>query len=438
MAEDESTVNCGEETVGQRVRRLRVEKGLTQSALSSPGLTAAQISRIESGKRQPSLRAIRRIARKLGVSLDYLETGSDLSTREELDLSLSDAELRIRLDPNDRAVERDLRSLITLSEREGESELAARTQATLAMTLTGWGRIGEAVENFERALEHPLVKPDVFPDLYAALAHAYCSLDRPEDALALCEDSLAEAKDTVSRTILAMEMSQTLCDIGDFERAERVLEEFGGDLGNADPYARARIHWSLARLATARDNRALALRHLRTAISILKDTEDTLRLARAHMFCASVLLWGGRTNGVANHLRTAHALLPPHAEADDRGILRGYEALLAARQKRIEEAEEAAEEALTLLSEKTFEQATALYAKALVLTARYEYEVADETFAKVLELAETSKLWREAVVVSLDRAEARRWAGKPQESELIRQQADDYASRIGSKAQTRA
>src|SRR5665647_3535031 len=118
MAEDESTASRGEETVGQRVRRLRVEKGLTQSALSSPGLTAAQISRIESGKRQPSLRAIRRIARKLGVSLDYLETGADLSTREELDLSFADAELRIRLDPNDQAVERDLRTLITLGERE--------------------------------------------------------------------------------------------------------------------------------------------------------------------------------------------------------------------------------------------------------------------------------------------------------------------------------
>jgi len=438
MAGDESTASRGEETVGERVRRLRVEKGLTQDALSSPGLTAAQISRIESGKRQPSLRAIRRIARKLSVSLDYLETGAELSTREELDLSLADAELRFRLDPSDQAVERDLHTLITLSEREGESELVARAQATLAMALTSWGRMGEAVENFERALEHPLVKPDVFPDLYAALVHAYCSLGRPGDALALCERSLAEATDTASETILTMEMSQTLCVIGDFERAERVLEEFDGDLGDADPYARAKVHWSLARLATARDDRALALRHLRTAISILKDTEDTLRLARAHMFCASVLLWGGRTRGVANHLRTARALLPPHAEADDRGILRGYEALLAARQKRNEEAEEAAEEALSLLSEKTFEQAAALYAKALVLAARYEYEVADETFAKVLELAETSKLWREAVVVSLDRAEARRWAGKPQESELIRQQADDYASRIGSKAQTRA
>jgi transcriptional regulator with XRE-family HTH domain len=437
MAGAESAASRGEEAVGERVRRLRVEKGLTQRALSGPGLTAAQISRIESGKRQPSLRAIRRIARKLGVSLDYLETGADLSTREELDLSLADAELRLRLDPNDETVERDLRALITLSKREGEGELVARAQATLAMALTGWGRTGEAVENFERALKHPLVTPDVFPGLFASLAQAYCSLGRPEDALALCEHSIAEVEDTVSRTILAMEMSQTLCVIGDFERAESVLEEFSGDLKNADPYARAKIHWSLARVATARDERALALRHLRIAISILKGTEDTLRLARAHMFCASVLLWGGRTRGVAGHLRTARALLPPYAEADDLGILKGYEALLAARQRRYEEAEEAAEESLSLLSEKTFEQAAALYAKALALAARYEYEVADETFTRVLELAEVSKLWREAAVVSLDRAEALRWAGKPQESELVRQQARDYATLIERRAQTR-
>lgn len=99
-----------------------------------------------------------------------------------------------------------------------ENELVARTQATLAFALTSWGRIGEAVDNFERAVEHPLAKTDVFPDLYAALAYAYCSLGRSEDAVVLCERSLAETKDTTSRTILVMEMSQTLCDIGDFEQ----------------------------------------------------------------------------------------------------------------------------------------------------------------------------------------------------------------------------
>jgi transcriptional regulator with XRE-family HTH domain len=438
MVGDESTATRDEESVGERIRRLRLEKGLTQSALSSPGLTAAQISRIESGARQPSLRAIRRLARALGVSLDYLETGAELSSRDELDLSLADAELRTRLDPDDQTVERDLRALVTLSEREGESELAARARAILGTVVAGWGRTGEAVENLERALAHPLVRPDVFPGFYAALARAYNSLGRSEEALALCEHSLAEARDTASQTILAMEMSQTLCDIGEFGRAERVLEQLGDHSESADPYARARIHWSLARLATARDDRALALRHLRMAISILKDTEDTLRLARAHMFCAGVLLWGGRTGGVASHLRTAGALLPAHAEVEDRGLLRGYEALLDARQHRYDEAEQAAEEALSLLPEKTFEQATALYAQALVLASRYEYEPAEEMFVRVLALAETSKLWREASIVSVDRAETLRWAGKPRESERIRQEARDYAARIGSEVPARA
>ena len=62
----------------------------------------------------------------------------------------------------------------------------------------------------------------------------------------LCERAISEVEDSTPRTILATELSQTLSDNGDFERAERVLEEYAGDLENANPYARARIHWSLA------------------------------------------------------------------------------------------------------------------------------------------------------------------------------------------------
>ena len=76
------------ESIGARINRLRKDKGLTQNALTGPGVTAAQISRIESGKRQPSVKAIRRIARKLQVSPEYLETGVDMTTREELELAL--------------------------------------------------------------------------------------------------------------------------------------------------------------------------------------------------------------------------------------------------------------------------------------------------------------------------------------------------------------
>jgi transcriptional regulator with XRE-family HTH domain len=64
-------------SLGDRVRRLREERGLSQRDLSEPGISYAYISRIEAGVRNPSEKALRMLASKLGVSPLYLETGSD-------------------------------------------------------------------------------------------------------------------------------------------------------------------------------------------------------------------------------------------------------------------------------------------------------------------------------------------------------------------------
>jgi transcriptional regulator with XRE-family HTH domain len=65
------------ETVGQRIRRLREERGLSQRDLSEPGISYAYVSRIEAGARNPSEKALRMLAAKFGVTPLYLETGSD-------------------------------------------------------------------------------------------------------------------------------------------------------------------------------------------------------------------------------------------------------------------------------------------------------------------------------------------------------------------------
>jgi transcriptional regulator with XRE-family HTH domain len=56
-------------------KRFRLERGLSQRDLSSRGISYAYISRIESGARTPSVKALRRIAGKLGVTVEHLETG---------------------------------------------------------------------------------------------------------------------------------------------------------------------------------------------------------------------------------------------------------------------------------------------------------------------------------------------------------------------------
>src|SRR5437763_4786585 len=63
------------EPIGVRLRRLRLERGLSQRDLSSPGVSYAYISRIEAGARTPSVKAMRLLAQKLGVTVEQLETG---------------------------------------------------------------------------------------------------------------------------------------------------------------------------------------------------------------------------------------------------------------------------------------------------------------------------------------------------------------------------
>ena len=63
--------------VGARIRQKRQELGLSQRELAAPGVSYAYISRIEAGFRRPSVKALRKLAPKLGVSVHWLETGAE-------------------------------------------------------------------------------------------------------------------------------------------------------------------------------------------------------------------------------------------------------------------------------------------------------------------------------------------------------------------------
>jgi transcriptional regulator with XRE-family HTH domain len=69
-------------TIGDRIRERRLALGLSQRDLASEGVSYAYISRIEANTRRPSVRALRKLAVKLGVSAHWLETGEDDPTEE--------------------------------------------------------------------------------------------------------------------------------------------------------------------------------------------------------------------------------------------------------------------------------------------------------------------------------------------------------------------
>lgn len=77
---------------GQRLRRIREEKGLSQSELARQcGLTPAAVSQLEAEDRQPSFGTLRRIAEGLGVTAAHL-LGESADVPDHLEAFFRDLE----------------------------------------------------------------------------------------------------------------------------------------------------------------------------------------------------------------------------------------------------------------------------------------------------------------------------------------------------------
>jgi len=59
------------------VLQRREQQGLSQRQIAAPGVSNANINRIESGARELSEKALRALAEKLDMTAHYLESGSE-------------------------------------------------------------------------------------------------------------------------------------------------------------------------------------------------------------------------------------------------------------------------------------------------------------------------------------------------------------------------
>lgn len=391
----------GQETVGARLRRLRIERGLSQRAIASPGVSYAYVSRIEAGTRQPSMKALRKLALKLGVSAEYLESGNDLDESEQRELRLSEAELTLRLgDPAE--AEHALHDLAAGAEAAGDAHIAARAQLALALAADERGEHDAAITRFEAALALERPSPLVRLDVYATLGRAYGALGDNAKEIALyqrCLDELDEVPDAAStQTRYRILMSYALSDAGDLEEAERVLKE-ALKAANAqdDPYMRVRVYWSMARLAEMEARSAAALRYARRAIALLEATEDHVHQARAHLLAAWIMNSTGNGAEAAEQLDLAEALLGESASSDDHARLLVERAHAAALTGDGQTAVCCARKAIGLRRGQHVPiMGTAYAALGEGLVLQGDIEAADAAFSQAVDLLEQTHRWREA------------------------------------------
>src|SRR2546421_1788055 len=63
---------------GERLRRLRQQRGLKQSDLAEVGLSVSYVSRIESGSRAVTVQQAEALARRLGVDIRVFESSREV------------------------------------------------------------------------------------------------------------------------------------------------------------------------------------------------------------------------------------------------------------------------------------------------------------------------------------------------------------------------
>jgi len=429
-----------EESVGKRIRRLRLAKGLSQRALSGPGVSYAYVSRIEADQRTPSLKALRYLAGRLGVDPEYLEDGRAIPAAKERELRLADAEIGLRMGGDLEQAEETLRQML----REGIPDgLEVRIRATLGTLLARKGENEEALQQLERVVGSGGVRPETRADVYETLATVYAATKRSPQAIELLERCIAtvdeDERALTQRVRFRSFLAQTFSSVGALDRARTVLEEataLAEDL--ARPQDRVALYWTGARISWMEAHDADAALHFAgRAIGLLESSEDTMELARAHLLAAQICNLDGRPEEARRHLRQAEPLLTLGDDRPSFGVLRTEEAKVEAQLSDPARAVELAREALDLLADDARFTPNAMHALALALTASRDIDAADAEYRRAVAALGERGQWREAIQVSRDWANALRTAERESEALAVLDAAMAFNEREAGASATR-
>ena len=159
-------------TIGDRVRGLRLSRRMSQAQLAGPDLSDSYVSLIESGKRTPTPVVARLLAERLGCTTEFLLHGIEPRQRIDTELGLRHAELELY--HGDPAVAAERFGEIVKAAGEDNAMLAAHARLGGARALEAQGRVGRAVEAFERLRREAAAHPERLADLPLTVALSRC------------------------------------------------------------------------------------------------------------------------------------------------------------------------------------------------------------------------------------------------------------------------
>lgn len=307
----------GEAEFGKRLRRLRLQKDLTQAELANPRYTHAYVSTIEAGRRSPSPDAMAFFAAKLGVDLDELETGRPRGFADGLKLELQGARLSISQGDLDEGT-KVTRSVIRKARQFDLPRIEAKAYEIEGLVLERQGQLEKAIGRYRKAQD--LLRVDAPTAMAAAVAgEVRCVDDQgdPHHALFIGETYL-----------------------------ERLQSE-----QMASPSATMRVRSSMIQVYLRAGYNTKASDVAEEILRLLPQVNDPFTLAEAYINVAAIQLEQGHFQDAAIAQAKAEELfeaLELNYEAGTALLARGYG---LARDGKMPEAREALERASSILKE---------------------------------------------------------------------------------------
>jgi tetratricopeptide (TPR) repeat protein len=374
-----------------RFRDLRVRAGLTKTALAKPRYTVSFVSQIESGRRRPSQDAMAFFADRLGVSAPYLATGIPEGIEDTLRYRLEEARQTLRGGDPDGA-EAILVSVRSQAAEYGLGKIRAQAMATVGDVLMRRGRVREALDVFEEALEGDLPEREAGLTL-ASLSRAYRALGDLGYAAELVEAFLKARERAPLDPAVSAELQTVLVSIyferGDVVRAERAAGRALASAGEGAPAeTRANTYWAASRVLAEARRWDEALEFATRARVLLEELEDRRRVARLHNAYAFICLEMDppRIAEAASHLERAEDMLSEGPASGDLAYVLTERSRLALLQDRPAEALEHAERALVDVGTDELEVARCLFLKGRALGSLARREDARSVLAEAAAL----------------------------------------------------
>ena len=280
-------------SVGTRLRRLRLQRGLTQKELADPRYTHAYVSTIEAGRRTPSATALEHFAKKLSVDVEELRTGRPPDLEARLNLKLQEARKEISSGAFDDAATA-LAQVLKDAKRYKMTHLEAKATEYQALIEERRGNVKAAFERYQ--------------DVEKILIEA------PPPVLADCVAGQARC----------------LTELGDVRYAIYLVESLADRLdreGYSDPNALVRLYAPLVRAYVQLGVHSKATEYAEAALAMLPEVEDPFNQAVMHVNLATAYLRDGRAKEADEALLRAEDLfrnLDLHAETATAHLNRGF------------------------------------------------------------------------------------------------------------------